>query len=75
MHDNLGDFPLFGGSISKLKNDNDFSEALSFEDVRAGFGVDKKLLEAFIKSCKMENENPNDVISTLMELYNNKVSR
>jgi len=69
MFKDLENMPLFGGKGAKISHEFDFSTALEMDEVRAGFSVEKDLIDAFLKSCEASGENPNIILSSLIELY------
>ena len=72
MFKTLENMPLFGGSLSKIKSDYDLSESLSMDDVRVGFSAEKKLIDEFVLKCESDKDDPNIILSSLVQLYINK---
>lgn len=72
MFKSLENMPLFGGSLSKIKSDYDLSDSLSMEEVRVGFSAEKKLIDEFVEKCKSDQDDPNIILASLLQLYMNK---
>ena len=74
MYKNFDELPLFSGGSKKIKRELDFSDGLTLEDVRIGFSLPKETSDKLVATCKENNDDPNIVLQSLVELYLEKHS-